>query len=372
MPSLGRIPPVAAGLLGFALTRILTLVLAGLWNAGAAAGLLEHLAKGDGGWYLEIADSGYDSWPAGRPVVNGLQQGSNLAFFPLLPALIRALTSVGYSPTVAGLMITSVASLIAAWGLVRFGERVATPQVGILLAILWGVLPGSVVLSMVLSEALFTALAVWTLVHLLRGNLLAAAALTAVAGLSRSTALALVVAVLWVAIPLLRDRAQRGRAIVAIVIAPLGLIAYLAWVTVRVGSIDGYLVVQKQWNSGFDFGISLARTVVTHVTSDLLLPDTIVSLTIIASLVLLVLLFALRPPAPVLVYTVVCLLLIVGQANYLNSRQRFLVVVFPLLLPLARGLMRCPMWMRVVVIAIAAGLSAFYGAWLLNVWPHSV
>ena len=372
MPSLGRIPPIAAGLLGFALTRIVTLAFAAAWGPGAAAGLVEHLSKGDGGWYLDIADSGYDSWPAGRPVINGLQQGSNLAFFPLLPALIRALTAVDFTPTVAGLTISAVASLIAAWGLVRFGERVATPQIGILLAILWGVLPGSVVLSMVLSEALFTALAVWTLVHLLRGNLLTAAALTAVAGLSRSTAIALIAAVLWVAIAKLRDRAHRGRAIAAIVIAPLGLIAYLAWVTMRVGSIDGYLVVQKQWNSGFDFGISLARTVFTRVTSDILIPDTIVSLTIIAALVLLVFLFTQRPPGAVLVYTVVCVLLIAGQVNYLNSRQRFLVVVFPLLLPLARGLMRCPMWVRVVVIAAACALSAFYGAWLLNVWPHSV
>jgi hypothetical protein len=361
-----------AGLIGFVATRLVTLALAAFWNAGSAAALIDHLTKGDGNWYLDVAESGYDHWPAGRPVINGLQQGSNLAFFPLLPALIRALSAIGLSPATAGLTITAIASLIAAWGLVRFGERVATPQVGILLAILWGVLPGSVVLSMVLSEALFTALAVWVIVHLLRDNLMTAAVLTAVAGLSRSTAIALVAAVLWVAIPLLRDRTQRPRAISAIVVAPLGLIAYLGWVTLRVGKLDGYLVVQKQWNSGFDFGVSLARSVVSHLTTDILIPDTIVSLTIIAALILLAFLIRQRPPAPVLVYTVVVLLLILGQTNYLNSRQRFLVVVFPLLLPLARGLMRCPMWVRVVLIAVAGGLSAFYGAWLLNVWPRSV
>ena len=107
--------------------------------------------------------------------------------------------------------MTIAAGLAAAWGLTRLGMVLTGDRrVSLLVAALWAVAPGSIVLSMVYSEALFCALAIWSLIALVERRWLTAAGLTILAGTVRSSAMALVAAVAVAAVPTL-IRAVRAR-----------------------------------------------------------------------------------------------------------------------------------------------------------------
>ncbi|NEE43362.1 hypothetical protein G3M55_01925, partial [Streptomyces sp. SID8455] len=85
---------------------------------------------------------------------------SDLAFFPLLPALERGISEV--TPLTlggAGLLIAWTAGLLAAWGVFAVGAHLHGRRTGVVLAGLWGVYPTAFVQSMAYTETLFTALA---------------------------------------------------------------------------------------------------------------------------------------------------------------------------------------------------------------------
>ncbi|NEE18092.1 hypothetical protein G3M58_67965, partial [Streptomyces sp. SID7499] len=128
----------------------------------------------DSVWYQRIAENGY------RYTVT-LPDGSvhsDLAFFPLLPALERAVSEV--TPLTlggAGLLVAWTAGLLAAWGIYAVGARLRGRRTGVVLAALWGVYPTAFVQSMAYTETLFTALAAWALYAVLRGRWIVAGAL---------------------------------------------------------------------------------------------------------------------------------------------------------------------------------------------------
>src|ERR1700677_419307 len=145
----------------------------------------------DSGRYLIIAGHGYSYIPG------DLRHDVIYAWFPGYPAAIDAISWIpGVSLAAAGLVVTILAGLAAAWGLTRLTLGVTgEPRVSLLVTALWAVAPGSIVLSIDYSEALFCALAVWALVALTERRWLSAALLTILAGTVRSTAMALVVAI---------------------------------------------------------------------------------------------------------------------------------------------------------------------------------
>uniref|UniRef100_UPI0039C03825 mannosyltransferase family protein n=1 Tax=Streptomyces sp. CRN 30 TaxID=3075613 RepID=UPI0039C03825 len=147
----------------------------------------------DSRWYLGIAAHGYGRtlyWPDGTVQ-------SDLAFFPLYPALIRVTTSVlPLTGTWAGLLVSWTAAAVAAWGIHAVALRLHGRAVARTLVVLWGLLPHSVVLSMAYTEPVLTACAAWALYAVLTGRWAAAGALAALAGAARPNGLAVVAAVL--------------------------------------------------------------------------------------------------------------------------------------------------------------------------------
>ena len=321
-------------------------------------------------WYLGIAAHGYVPTPHLRPGVF-----SDLAFFPLYPALVRAvhtLTPLGGGE--AGLLVSWTAAAVAACGIYAVGARLHGRAVAVALVLLWGLLPHSVVLSMAYTEPVLTAFAAWSLYAVLTGRWLWAGALAALAGLARPNGVAVAAAVLAAAAyemgRCLRER--RGvshRLWTGAALAPAGWAAYVLWVGHRTGNLlGGYFQVQRLWGSRFDFGEG-ALKFVRHLLLQgdrLVFPMTMVI--VAAAVVLYALLIADRAPLLLLVYSGVLLLIVLGGSGYFESKPRFLLPAFPLLLPLARALARTararPRHATVVVGALA-GLSFGYGAYLV-------
>lgn len=350
---------------------VLTLVLWSGANGKSAHKLLT--ARWDSLWYARVADLGY-GYEVRLP--NG-DVHSNLAFFPLLPWLERLVSTITpLSSADAGLLVSTLASLAAAWGIFAVADHVYGPRVAVCAALVWAVLPVGIVQSMAYSESLFTALAAWSLYAVLTGRWVTAGLFASLAGLTRPVGTA-VVAALWVAAiaSFVRDRSARPahgapvlRRALGMLLAPLGAAGYVLWVGHHTGRGPlGYLDVQAGWRNGFDGGYAFARFVGDKFTS---FPSALAGVGLIVGVALIVWLYVTcvrqGQPGPLLVYTGIVVALALCASSYFGSKPRLLLPAFPLLLPLALALARLRTSRSALILGGVAMASALYGAFWLN------
>lgn len=337
----------------------------------------------DSQWYEGIAGDGYGLvrlHPDGRLL-------SDYAFFPLYPLLGRGVAAVTRLHFVdAGLVVSAVASLVAAWGIFAIGDHLYGRRVGVLLTVLWAALPVGVVESMAYSESLFTALAAWALYAVLTDRWLSAGILACLAGLTRPTGAAVAAAVIIPAaltalhrspgpddssaVPASRDGQSRLRPLAAAALAPLGGLGYVGWVGYQTGSPTGYFAVSNDWHNGFDAGASFGRWIWGFLTSSDFALGLLVCLGVAVLLWTLSLCIRQHQPLPLLIFTGVLVFLALTTAGYFGSKPRYLLPAFPLLLPLARWLGRQQTALLVPILVLTAAASASYGAfWLLGPGP---
>ncbi|MFD6990967.1 mannosyltransferase family protein [Streptomyces sp. NPDC059943] len=380
-----RVPSRRAARLASALRRAAPAL--GLFAAARLTGLLvlclwaEHIGRSpsqlltrtwDSVWYTRIAADGYGHT---LHFTDGAVH-SDMAFFPLYPGLVRAVTTVlPLDGGTAALLLSWAAAAAAAFAVYLLGERLQGRTTAAVLVLLWGLLPHSVVLSIAYTEPLLTAFAAFSLYAVLTGRWLWAGSLAALAGLSRPNGIAIAAAVcVAAAYELWKRRAHAPwRLWAGAVVAPLGWGGYVLWVGLRTGDpLSGYFAVQAGWRSRFDLGVDNMVNVRDVALRPTELASPMTALIVAAA----VLLFALllvdrenRPPLPLLVYSGVLLLIAVGGGGFFESKPRFLLPAFPLLLPLACALTKARPRAAIVVIAALAGLSCCYGTYLLTLAP---
>lgn len=367
---------VGAALAAFLVTRVVALVAAHI-TAPPDYGLVPLLAdRWDPRWYVDIAAHGFDDRAMLSPslrvectdtIRTGCRTGapdrySNLAFFTLFPALIRLLASLGIDPMIGAVVLASVAGFIAAALIALIAREVADDRVGLITVVLWGAMPANVVLSSARPETLFVAFAAGALLLLMRRSLMGAAALAALAGLTRFQAVAVVVPVvlaawLW---PL-----RLSRRIVASLLAVSGVAASLVFVAVRTGRADGWFAVQRAWLSTSDWGMAKWDYVVTHLGVGSVVHQ-VAAVTVVAGVGLLLACLAVRLPWPLILYSAILVAGVIVQARYHQHSMRFLLVAFPLVIPVAWSLRRLPNWLLMLVLAALLVLSAAFQSPLWN------
>jgi hypothetical protein len=334
----------------------------------------------DANQYLSIARYGYN--PAGSPGRAGVGM-SDLAFFPLFPALMAALHAVlpFLSWSAVGPVVATLASLAAAWGIFAALAPGYGPRTAKITVVLWGLVPAAVVENAAYSESLFTAFAAWSLWALVTRRWLTAGVLSLLAGLTRPTAVALAAAVIAAAGIELHRRRRDGhpaadespvRPVAAALLAPLGWLGYVAWTAQTLHSWSAYFQIQAQWHSHFDFGASTLHDfwLVFTSSSSLNTYYPIVACVLVAAVALAVCLVIRRDPPALVIYCLVALAITLGDSAYLSSRPRFLLPAFPLLLPLAAQLNR--LGNRVIAnTALVSALvgSACFGAYVFFLSP---
>ncbi|MEU7204920.1 hypothetical protein [Streptomyces sp. NPDC045470] len=393
-------------LLGYTAVRLLGTLVLMKWAHLQHRGLWPLLAdRWDSRWYLGIADHGY----AYAFDADGFNE-SNLAFFPLYPVVVKAVAGVTPgSRASVGVVVAVGCALLAAWGIFAVGDRLHGARVGTVLAVLWGATPVALVQWMGYTESLFTALVAWSLYAVLADRWVAAGVLCLLAGLTRPTGLAQVAAVCVSAVvalwrlrraalvpepadsgappapesvpgrapepapepaPLAADRDRVRRIVLGALLAPLGWLAYVGWVGLRLGRADGYFAVQRQWENQWDGGRETLRTL-----RDLLMYPShpqlflvVVALVLIVSVALFILCVGDRQPLPLLVFSAALLLIVLGSGGVFFPRARFLLPGFPLLLPLALAIARAHRRVAVLALAGAALGSAYFGAYMSLVY----
>lgn len=340
----------------------------------------EALTSWDAQWYLGIASGGYDDVPPNLGDAFGQRSAETpLAFFPGYPKLINYLAAPFGGDEDARLFwafaITIVAGVFCAYALMRIGRAVSggNPRVGFALVALFAAAPMSVVLTMAYSEAMFCALAAWSLVGVLERKWILAGMACAAAGLVRPTSAALVLAVGLAALVAVIQRKDSWRPWLGGLIAPLGLFGYLGWVAYKTGEVFGYFALQRRgWDSGFDGGVATLNFMIDALTRQLSVLEGVTILVILTAFVLLVIGFRMKLPWPLLVYAIGVMAMDIGSNGLMASKARLLLPAFVLLIPIAIALAKRRPSTMVITLSCLALVTSWFGAYSVTVWNYAI
>jgi hypothetical protein len=346
-----------------------------LWGMTALRDRPLNLRPWDGDWYLKIAEHGYAAAAVGMSDIHGAASpDAAMAFFPGYPLLVRFLAPVvGHSYLAAGLTVSTVAGVAAAYGVARLARHLGGLRRAELLAVaLVAGAPMSVVYTLPYPTALLVALSAWTLVALLERRWWSAAPLALAVGLMEPMAAPVIPAVMVAAgVDVYRGRALWGP-LLAAGLAPAGMFGYLLWVRGTSTVPGGYFEISRAgWGAHIDFGVTAATWIFDTFTGS---RDTFVVLTAAAIIAACVGLAAAwrRMPWPVRVYTAATLALIVGSGGLIQDRVRLLLSMFPLLVAAAVRLGRARRRAAITVTVFAVFTGLWFGAYALTVWPYGV
>ncbi|MEU6774958.1 hypothetical protein [Streptomyces sp. NPDC046759] len=363
-------PGVLRALAVFAAVRLAGVVLVVVVDAVAGRPFGKSLAHAwDSVWYLHIAEHGYGTRL--RITASGAVQ-TDWAFFPLYPALIRALRDVlPVTAGRAGLLIAWMSAALAVYGIYTIGHHLCGRRVATALVALWAALPQSIVLTMAYTEPLFTACAAWCLYAVLRRRWLAAGTLALLAGLARPNGVAAAVAVAAAAAhEVVRQRGRASPALLAgAVLGPLGWAGYVLWVGRQTGDLlHGYFHVQSGWDSRLDLATGPLGFVASMQMPGSWVTFPAALVVVVAGIVSFCRLCLDRVPLPLVVFAGVLLLFVVAVSGPFSSKPRFLLPAFPLLIPPAQALARAwragPSPRARLVCGGLTTLSLLYGAYL--------
>ena len=327
-----------------------TVVIA-MWMADQSVpevGFFDLPKSWDGSWYYRLALNGY---PHEVPEATGIAVQSTLGFFPLFPMAARQLSILpGMGPLATMVLISLLGGLVATVFVWRLADSIWDRPTADRAAVLFAFFPGTFVFSTAYSEGLAIALAAGCLFFLHKQQWLLAGVLAALATATRPNALALVPAAAVAAFLAIRSQ-RRWSALVAPALAPLGFVAFHAFLRHHTGRVDAYLFTQTE---GWGQRTSLMAT------PDLFgkfwdqpfanTNEALWTVGVILGIVGFVVLVRIRAPAHLLVFTAAILVLSLTSES-LSLSPRFLLTAFPLVYGLARRL-------RPEALAVAVGTEA--------------
>lgn len=207
--------------------------------------LLHGVERFDALWYLAIASDGYP----GGSVPPGAA-----AFFPGYPLAVAAVGLLLAGATaLAGQLVSLAATAVALAGIHRLTEDVTgSTEVARRAVVVTAVFPSAFFLVAPYSEALFLGATVWALVWARQARWAAVVPVALAAGLTRNVGVLLA---LPVAAEAWRHHDGRlrdlGAPLAAVLAAPLGLLAYLAYGAARWGTWLAPVQAQTGWQREF-------------------------------------------------------------------------------------------------------------------------
>lgn len=348
--SLGSANPLKAlpALVAYLLVICVTFLQAEAILGGSDA-LWHRIHLYDGTEYRWVAEGGYPYHATWEKVITNPTR--RLAFFPLYPKTTQlAMTLTGLDVEHALVLVAGVAAITAALGVFACLDHVAGLGPACIGLGLWGIVPRAPWLFFPYSESLSITMCAWTLYFILRRRWLVAGCFCLVAGLSRPTALS-IVALFWLCLlaAFIPSRAvtwaERRRIAAGAVLGSMGGAAWVAFCAYVTQRIDGYTYVQSTLWEHKTFDIWwLPSEVLNTVAAPSATPEahfqTLSVLALVLALVALVWL-AYRPIRwEMLAYATIAVWVALQGVGYLQSKPRFMLQAFPLLLPAAVWLNR--------------------------------
>jgi hypothetical protein len=200
--------------------------------------VLRHgFASWDGRWYSWIAAHGYTALPP-----HAHHHQTPWPFFPLLPAAMRAISSLGVSIPVSGIAFNHVAFFVALIGIYRIAVRHTSSRGARIAVWVAAVGPFAFVFSMIYPSAIFLAASVWAFLLVEEGNDLAAGFAAAAATLARPDGAVVVIVLLFVV------RFDWSRAVRVAGPAATAFGAWMLFNLTRTGDALRFLHAKRAWH----------------------------------------------------------------------------------------------------------------------------
>ncbi len=337
------LPTVRDVLVTFVVTRIPIIVIAELASVTIAQRPGQHVAESTnpllavwGRWdavhYLDIARRGYT--------------GTDMAFFPLYPVLIRLVGAFAGSGLVAGLIISNVALFFGLLFFYKLVEHQYTRHVAHRAIFYISIFPTAIFFSAVYTESLFFALTVASFYYIREHRWIAAGVVGAFAALTRSEGVLLAIPFAIEVVAAARAQSLQEflatpqrlvRIGIGAALIPAGLVTYMAWLWVLNGDPLYFSHVQSHWNRHFaPPWVSVAHAFHVLATAKSALVFANVSIEIVfTALMLGVFAAGLRRMRPSYSAYMALSILIPMSTASLMSMPRFALVLFPMFAILA-------------------------------------
>lgn len=329
----------------FVVTRIAILIVAeiaalvvgqrpGIHYAASTNPALAVWGRWDAEHYLKIATDGYS--------------GTEMAFFPLYPLLIRGVGALTGNHLVAGLLISNIASFFSLLFFYKLVEHQYDRAVAHRATFYISIFPTAVFFSAVYSESLFLALTVASFYYIRERKWLTAGILGFFAALTRVEGVLLAVPFLieWLIVvftsgpspfeslrnTLKHPLAALVRPVAGLLLVPLGLLSYMAYLWVLRGDPLYFSHVQAHWGRHLAYPWeSVAHSVKiltqSHVPQAIADSGLEVAFTALMVAVLIAGFWRLRPSYSV--YMALSILIPMSTSS-LMSMPRFALVLFPM------------------------------------------
>jgi len=344
-------------LIDFAATRIAIIVIAELAAViiGQRAGthvqesshaLLAVWGRWDAVHYLDIATQGY--------------QGTDMAFFPLYPLLIRLVGALAGNHLIAGLLISSASFFLGLLYLYKLLEHEYDRAVARRAIFYVSIFPTAVYFTAVYTESLFFMLTVASFYYMREHKWWIAGFVGFLAALTRVEGVLLLVPFLmeWSAVRKSPKKSDRY-GVYAAALVPLGLATYMAYLWVLRADPLYFSHVQIHWNrhlappwvslvNAFGKLVHSGGAAVAHESLE-------VAFTLLMIGVLLAGWHSLRPSY--IAYMALSILVPMSTSN-LMSMPRFALVLFPMFAILARWGERP--WVNNVILAFSLPLLGLF------------
>lgn len=297
--------------------------------------LLLPWLNADGRNYLDIAVSGYH--PKGKMELS--------VFFPLFPLLIRLLSFNLYpNPIYTGLILSSLFLLLSVFYLFKFISQIYDSRLGVKTISLLLFFPTAYFFPAYYTESLFLLLAVLFFIFLSQKKYWMAALVCSLATATRVTGVALIPPLAW---ELYTQYRTTRKFPYPLVVSPLGLICYLIYTHLTRGNWAIVFTGQSFWSRKFSFFnpiTSFAEWTEKVLAgpqpgydSPFVYPGIVIELISVIFLLILAVKMYRKISTPLYLYVVSSLAILLMAGNF-SSDYRYLLVMFPIFIFLARHL----------------------------------
>lgn len=309
--------------------------------------LLAVWGRWDAVHYLDIATKGY--------------HGTDMAFFPLYPFLIRVVGALAGSHLVAGLLVSNASFFFGLLFLYKLLEREYDRPVARRAIFYVSVFPSAVFFSAVYTESLFFMLTVASFYYMRRRRWWLAGAIGFFAALTRVEGILLVIPFVIEWYDRYRSDPLRGVFdLCAAVLVPLGLSVYMAYLWVLRADPLYFSHVQVHWNRHLALPwVSVINSIhkMAHAGGGQVLANEALEIAFTA-LMIAVLVGGWRQLRPSYIAYLALSILIPMSTSSLMSMPRFALVLFPMFAILARWGERP--WVNNLILAFSLPLLGLF------------
>jgi hypothetical protein len=231
---------------------------------------VEKFIKWDAHWYTYAAQQGYDS--------------QSIVFFPVIILLLRGTGQLGIHVGLGGFIICNlfaVASFVMLYLVLRrdFSDKVVQRAL-----YAYAVMPTSFFLNSIYTESIFLTLSLTCIYFTRQKKWWLAGIFAALAALTRNLGIFLMLFMLYEYIAEYWQQRRPAFSLLAFLLPPLGLLAFMSYNFWRVGSAVAFINGQREWGRQFEYpwvnmwnNIRLVEASFPHVQPGVLLDSFLVA-----------------------------------------------------------------------------------------------